>query len=346
MFNNTRGHQFPTFDKNRSKCLHVIVTSKIRLALPFAGMLLITVLIACTQGRSYRNSQATLTNKNPVYTLAEAGVDSNSEWTPFIEQVNGVSMALVPSGCFIMGSTDAHIDYIEEMIDRKVSSSSFRDQQPAHQVCYETPFWIDVYEVTQAQFKEFAGQAANPSHFTGADLPREQITWDEAAAFCKTRGARLPTEAEWEYAARGPDGLLFPWGNTFDCSKGNFDDETEYDDAHVIEGFPDCDGYLTTAPVGMFNEGASWVGAQDLSGNVWEWVADWYDETTYATQSQQSVDPEGPLTGNFHALRGGAWSIDEIDHLLVAFRGWYDPQSMGGIDLIGKHLGFRCALSY
>lgn len=346
MFDNTSERRFLTFVKILHTSLQLTIARKTRLALLIAGMIFTIFSMACAGVEPYRTSQTTSTTKNPIYILAETGVGSNNEWAPYIELKNGVPMALVPSGCFTMGITDAHINYLDELNSRRVSPSSFRDQQPAHQVCYKAPFWIDVYEVTQAQFKEFAGQAANPSHFTGVDLPRERITWDEAAAFCKIRGARLPTEAEWEYAARGPDGLLFPWGNTFDCRKGNFDDETGFDDAHVIEGFPNCDSYPTTAPVGKFIQGASWIGAQDLSGNVWEWVADWYDDTTYSTQGQQSVDPQGPLTGKYHALRGGAWSIDEIDHLLATFRGWYDPQSMGDISLIGKHLGFRCALPY
>jgi formylglycine-generating enzyme required for sulfatase activity len=245
-----------------------------------------------------------------------------------------------------MGITNDQIDYINKWIDSGTTQSMFSDQQPAHEVCFETPFWIDIHEVTQAQFTEFVGQATYPSHFTGSRLPREQVTWNEANAFCSTRGARLPTEAEWEYTARGPDGLLFPWGNTFECSRGNFDDETELDDAHVIEGFPNCDGFKTTAPVGKIPEGASWVGALDLSGNVWEWVWDWYDASYYDILRIGVVNPHGPPDGNFRALRGGAWSIDEPDHLLATFRGWYDPDTMGDISLIGKHLGFRCALSY
>jgi formylglycine-generating enzyme required for sulfatase activity len=106
-------------------------------------------------------------------------------------------MALVPAGCFPMGSNDGDFD-----------------EQPVHQICFDTPFWIDVTEVTNGQFAALSGQAERSSNWTDADRPRETVTWVEADAFCRLRGARLPTEAEWEYAAREPDGLVYPWGNT------------------------------------------------------------------------------------------------------------------------------------
>ena len=118
------------------------------------------------------------------------------------------------------------------------------------------------------------------------------------------------------------------------------------DDDYVIDGFPNCDGYPTTAPIGAISEGASWVGALDLSGNVWEWVADYYDQDYYNPLRQMAVEPQGPAHGEAHVLRGGAWSIDEADHLLASFRGWYEPGIMGDFILIGKHVGFRCAQSF
>jgi formylglycine-generating enzyme required for sulfatase activity len=312
----------------------------------FATVALLTFLVACQVQGSQVHSPKPSSTPNPIYALAESGVSSNGEWAIHFQEIDSVLMALVPSGCFMMGSTNNQIDYARELNGSAEGNSNFGDQQPAHQVCFSEPFWIDVYEVSQAQFAEYGGEALNESYFTGDHLPRDSVTWLEADAFCVKRGARLPTEAEWEYAARGPDDQLFPWGDIFECSNGNFDDEKGVEDEHVIDGFPNCDGYPTTAPVGKITEGASWVGALDLSGNVWEWVGDYYDSDYYRTLGGYAVDPQGPARGESHVLRGGAWSIDEADHLLAAFRGWYDPAVMGKFNLIGKHLGFRCARSF
>ena len=239
----------------------------------------------------------------------------------------------------MMGTTEDQIDYLMGFPGSNMEVGNYEDQLPAHEVCFNGPFWIDVDEVPQAQFSELAGQSAMESYYAGADLPREQVTRFEAEAFCEKRGARLPTEAEWEYAARGPDGYLFPWGNVFDCRKGNFDD-TEADDAFVIEGAPACDGFSTTAPGESFVNGASWVGAMDLLGNVWEWVADKYSSQYYSSLMRGTINPTGPAGGENYVVRGGAWSINEVDHLSAAFRGGIEP------DTAVEHLGFRCAKSY
>jgi formylglycine-generating enzyme required for sulfatase activity len=245
--------------------------------------------------------------------LAEAGVTANAAWTPYTEEINGVEMALVPAGCFMMGSEE------------------YSDEQPIHEVCFEEPFWIDVYEVTNEAF----GSVGCAEYSSAPDQPRNCVNWTDALAHCEARGARLPTEAEWEYAARGPDGFVYPWGNTFDCARGNFDDETQYDD-YVIEGGEGCDGYVATAPVGSFPGGASWVGAYDLSGNVWEWVNDWYG----GYPSGQQVNPQGPGSGESRVVRGGSWLVILTDILRAASRDWGYPS------VEFNYFGFRCALSY
>ena len=266
-------------------------------------------------------------------------VRSNKEWTPIIEEHKGVRMALVPPGCFMMGIKGDQIAYLLEFPGSNMTFEEFHDQQPAHEVCFDEPFWIDVYEVTQVQFAGMNGEAALESYFSGDELPREQITWAEASKFCEKRGARLPSEAEWDYAARGPDGDLFRWGDIFDCRKGNFDD-SEIDDPFLIDGYPDCDGFSTTAAVGSIAEGASWVGAMDLLGNVWEWAADKYGSRYYGTLDQAAINPTGPSAGDHYVVRGGAWSTNEVDHLSAVFRGGIDPATAV------EHLGFRCAKSY
>ena len=135
-------------------------------------------------------------------------------------------------------------------------------------------------------------------------------------------------------AARGPDGLIFPWGNTFDGSRLNFCDSQcgrERADWTVD------DGYAVTAPVGSYPGGASWVGALDLSGNVWEWVNDWYDAGYYATLAAGAVNPQGPATGAERVVRGDGWSSTPYG---AAARGGSAPSEDRFVDR-----GFRCALS-
>ncbi len=198
---------------------------------------------------------------------------SNDDWQPFIWEFDGVEMALVPPGCFQMGSEDGD-----------------GDEQPVHTVCFEEPFWIDRYEVTNAQY----GSTGCEDYSSAPEQPRNCVSWTEAQAFCEAREARLPTEAEWEYAARGPDGLVYPWGDTFVAD-------------YVIYGGSPEYGETKTAPVGSRPAGASWVGAEDLSGNVWEWVADWYDADYYGTLAEGVVNPTGPETGSYRVFRGGSF---------------------------------------
>ena len=119
------------------------------------------------------------------------------------------------------------------------------------------------------------------------------MSYYEAEAYAKWRGGRLPTEAEWEYAARGTSGWIFPWGNTFDKSKAN-----------TKEGGPG-----KTTAVDAYPTGRSWVGAYDMAGNVFQWVSDWYSETYYS--SSLVHDPTGPTTGQLRVLRGGSWNYDQ-----------------------------------
>ena len=224
-----------------------------------------------------------------------------------------------------MGSTQEQEDYAVNVLG--ADRSWLDDEQPAHRVCFDEPFWIDRTEVTNAQY----GLSGT---YEDDDRPREDITWIEAQAFCASRSAQLPTEAEWEYAAHGPDSWIFPWGDEFDCSRGNFDDETEWSSYTVVAS--GCDGFDVTAPVGSFPDGDSWVGASDMSGNVWEWVADWYDRDYYATVEQGVVAPQGPDDGEDRVLRGGAFN-NFVGDLRAADRNNTPP------DFRGNGLGFRCA---
>ncbi len=252
-------------------------------------------------------------------------VTRNDDWTPVIEELGGVEMALVPAGCFMMGS-----------------QSGESDERPVHEVCFEEPFWIDVYEMTNARFAAFLNEVGNQTEGGAtwfdadsehaliresggtwtplegyASYPVTEVTWFGAAAYCEWRGARLLTEAEWEYAARGPDGPVYPWGNDF-----NLD--------NVV-----CSGSTNfqSQEVGSRPGGVSWVGALDTSGSVWEWVNDWYDPGYYADSPTQN--PQGPESGSSHVLRGGSYAEPKND-VRAALRFRYDP-----VDSY-KHLGFRC----
>lgn len=229
----------------------------------------------------------------------------NTDWTPIIEEFNGVEMVLVPPGCFMMGNPMGDTD-----------------ERPAHEVCFDAPYWIDLYEVTNAQFAAFDGRAARDSYWDDDQRPREQITWTEAQTFCESRDARLPTAAEWEYAARGPESWRYPWGNDFEAD-------------NVVYGE---NSGSQTAEVGSRPGGASWVGALDLSGNVWEWVADWYDPDYYATLEEGVINPTGPTAGDYRVLRGGSWFVSE-EFLCMA--NCYRDLPYFWIN----YSGFRCAQS-
>jgi formylglycine-generating enzyme required for sulfatase activity len=253
------------------------------------------------------------------------GVSANDEWTPVIREFDGVPMALVPAGCFTMGSTDEQVDYaVEELLGRRLM---YADEQPAHDQCFAEPFWVDVNEVTNEQY-------GSPGELEAHNRPREMVSWFESAAHCESRGARLPTEAQWEYAARGPDSLIFPWGNKFDGTRLNFCDE------HCLPVAPGFDinfddGYRYTAPVGTYADGVSWVGAFDMSGNVWEWVSGLLWEYPYRPDDGREVDGNSD-TSSLRAIRGGAF-IDMSVSVRAASRNQRMPVEQS------IRFGFRCA---
>ncbi len=234
---------------------------------------------------------------DPNATLISAGTN-NSTWMPVAQTFGDTIMDYVPAGCFDMGT-----DFIEGTDNP--TDPSFRNENPQHRVCLTAPYWIDQYEVTNAQYKKLTGKAL--SILADSGLPVSPISWNDADAFCKLRGDQLPTEAQWEYAARGPQSLLFPWGNDFDSVQNS--------------------GFLNP-------NSRSWVGTFDFSESVMEWVADWYALDAYS----QSVlnDPHGPPSGVYRVLRGGSYNGDLGLSGRAAYRNFNRP------DVPAADAGIRC----
>jgi formylglycine-generating enzyme required for sulfatase activity len=241
------------------------------------------------------------------------------------------AVVFVPGGPFLMGASEG-------------DANADPDEKPEHEVVLD-PFWIDQTEVTHAEY-DLCVQAGvcNPPNevdsngfsyaFAAAiqDAPVVNVSWDDAAAYCAWAGKRLPTEAEWEKAARGTDARLYPWGNDADAfHKAWYCDICIYD-----EHYPDVqDDFSRPVSVGSFPEGVSPFGAFDMAGNVWEWVSDWYASDAYSQHSP--VNSGGPESGNLRGVRGGSWTTDSI-YLRTTYRAARSPLS-SWIDV-----GFRCAM--
>ena len=228
----------------------------------------------------------------------------------WLRPADGMTMLYVPGGTFTMGSAD-------------ISNAT------PHQVTL-SPYWIDQTDVTNAEYAKCvaAGGCTEPSNKSSAtrssyygnsqfdNYPVIYVNWNQAKSYCEWAGAKLPSEAQWELAARGMEGRTYPWaGNTIDKSYANFNQ-------NVVD----------TTAVCSYPQGVSPYGACDMAGNVWQWTADWY----VAYPGNTSSNPD--FGNKYRVLRGGSWNNNETN-VRSALRGWYVPA------LTNLSFGFRCALS-
>jgi len=243
----------------------------------------------------------------------------------------GVRMLLVPAGEFTMGrsASDQFADCQE--LNQECQLSWFMDEEPIHKV-YLDAFYIDVYEVTNALYKVCAEQGVcDPPQASNSNsrvnyygnpefdnYPVIYVSWIQAKTYCEWREARLPTEAEWEKAARGTDARIYPWGNELDETYANYNLDIG-----------------DTTEVGSYESGKSPYHVYDMAGNVWEWVADWYSETYY--QRSPTENPPGPASGDYRGLRGGSWGLVGVS-VSASYRYASDPTEPN------LDLGFRCAM--
>jgi len=233
-------------------------------------------------------------------------------------------MVLISEGAFEMGSRKS-LRELDPVSIFQADRHMLGPEDPAHEVILDA-YYVDIYEVSNAEYKKYleaTGSKTLPhywddSNFNQPNQPVVGITWKEARAFCQWKGKRLPTEAEWEKAARGKRPVKYPWGNEKpDKTRVNFND-------HVGK----------TTPVGSYPTGKSDYGVFDLSGNVAEWVRDWHFPEYYLFSPKEN--PPGPDKGHYKIIRGGNWKNNAED-VNLTYRNATVPKARS------KTVGFRCA---
>ena len=262
----------------------------------------------------------------------------------FTRSKDSMTMVYIPGGDFLMGSTKSEIDAAIALCNQHYNICNrwyYEREGPLHPVSL-VAYWIDQTEVSNAQYRLCveSGDCAAPiackkgeptfDDPEKADHPVVCVDWEEAQTYCQWIGGRLPTEAEWEYAFRGADGSIYPWGDEFSGSRLNYCD-ANCSQSHADDRFDD--GYSLTAPVGSYPSGVSWSGAYNMSGNVSEWVADWFGDYSPDAVS----NPLGPESGSEKMLKACSWFSNPA-YCRGALRPSVDPGTRF------DYLGFRCAM--
>ena len=295
---------------------------------------------------------ATSSSLEPSLTPAETVV------VPDKSTHDGAKLIYIPEGEFVRGLSEEQLSLIISLCPD--CKRDYVDDEMPQTSIYLDSFWIDEKEVTNAQFARFVDETGyitsaekklndatyvfdlrikdfvftpdadwqhphgKSSNINGLDtLPVTQVSWDDAYAYCTWAGRRLPTEAEWEKAARGTDGALFVWGN-------------EPPSGQLLNFNLQFQG---PRPVGSYNMGVSPYGIYDMAGNVWEWVSDYYSESYF--QIAPDKNPSGPISGDGHVLRGGSWASEFKDLYLVTATSRIWNWSYTRSDV----LGIRCAVT-
>ncbi len=265
----------------------------------FTLSILVLLLAGCSMTKNQNEGQKTgeQAKENPAVQEKTASVSGD-----VLTNSIGMKFKLIPAGSFQMGSRE---------VDRP------DNERPRHWVTLTKPFYMGVYEVTQEQYAKVTD--LTPSYFKGQNLPVEMVSWEDAQEFCKKLSQleknmtyRLPSEAEWEYAARAGTQTAYYWGDGFDARYAWCDQNSGGKTQEVGTRQPNAWGLF------------------DMSGNVWEWCEDWKAE--YPTGEQ--VDPKGVASGSRRVFRGGSWFIFP-QRCRSAFRNYYPP------DIRSNRLGFR-----
>lgn len=324
----------------RSLAKRTVSWTHLALGLAFVGLIVVsgiwlagaysppvTIPVATTPFQSVASPSATATytataTPPPTMTVTLTPVPSATPYPNVIRDSKNVEMVLIPAGDFVMGSNTGELD-----------------EKPAHTV-YMDAYYIDKYEVRNEQYELCVqlnvcrrpidvSSYQRLSYFADplfANYPVINVTIEMARAYCEDwRSARLPTEAEWEKAARGSNGSTFPWGEEISCEYANYRDK-------------ECERIRDTAPVTSFEGGVSDYGVYNMSGNVWEWVKDWYSPAYYLNSpGENPTGPERAVVGVYYIKRGGSFQ-DEWHRLRTTNREKNDPTNYG------SNLGFRCVL--
>jgi len=329
---------------------------RIRIAAVAAAVLFVGVLSYTPGCRDEPLVPGSVAQATPGASEAEGASSARSPSSPGShagEQTAGPDGGMyvwVPGGEFMMGSMESDVQYA--IAHFGTASAWLENEKPVHKVRITKGFWLGKHEVTNEQYAAFLNAYGGNRDSEGHELldmarqyseiekhggrytaksgreqhPVVEVSWYGATEYCRHHGLRLPTEAQWEYAARGPKALRYPWGDAWDekrCCAGT--NRKQYSGAK-------------TFAVGSFADGATWCGALDMAGNVSEWCRDWYDNSYYATSPM--TDPTGPATGTFRLMRGGSWCSNGNGCRSASRAECYPDRTLFGLDF-----GFRCLMT-